>query len=69
MACEEKIRLAEEYRRTVLIFGAAVSELQELMATSSKQQYERLRIRSEDARLKCERARIALEDHTTLHGC
>ena len=69
MACKEKTQLVDVYHKTTEAFSAAVAELQELIGTSSKQQYERLRHRSEGARLKMEEARQRLEQHVTEHGC
>jgi len=67
--CLEKDRLLKEYQITTENFSGAVNELQALRATSSQAEYERLRRVAEEARLKSEQARLALEHHTAAHRC
>jgi anthranilate phosphoribosyltransferase len=68
-ACPEKDRLLKEYQVTTENFSGAVNDLQALRGTSSQEEYERLRRVAEEARLKSEQARLALENHTAAHRC
>jgi hypothetical protein len=67
--CLEKDRLLKEYQVTTENFSGAVNDLQALRGTSSQEEYERLRRVAEEARLKSEQARLALEHHTAAHRC
>jgi len=69
MKCEEKNRLGVEYGTATGKFAVAVSELQRKMGTSLKEEYARLDRAANDARLKSEEARLALEQHIAVHGC
>jgi hypothetical protein len=69
MGCEEKDRLLAEYSRASLTFSDAVAELQRKTGTSTKPEYETLRRAADDARMKSEQGRLALEEHTARHGC
>ena len=69
MVCVEKQRLAMEYDSETTKFAAAVSDLQQKMGTSPKSAYERLSRAADEARVKSERARLALEQHVAAHGC
>ena len=68
MACEEKTRLVAEYGATTKKFAGAVTELQRRMGTSLRPEYELLSRASDDARVKSEQARLALEQHIAPHG-
>jgi hypothetical protein len=46
-----------------------VSTIQRKLATSPKAEYERLQCAADEARLKSEQARLALERHVAAHGC
>jgi hypothetical protein len=61
MICEEKARLVDEYSATTSDFSKAVQE-------SSKGDYGRLERASNDARVKSEGARLALEQHIATGG-
>jgi len=50
-------------------FANAVSDLHQRMGTSPKLEYERLQRVSDDARVKSEQTRIALETHIAAHEC
>jgi len=50
-------------------FADAVTELQRKMGTSAKEEYKRLNRVADEARLKAEHARIALEQHAAAHRC
>ena len=61
--------LCEEYETATQSFSAILTELQRKMATSPKVEYDRLQRAVEEARLKSEQARLALERHVAAHGC
>jgi hypothetical protein len=67
--CDEKRRLASEYDAMTKKFANAVSDLHQRMGTSPKLEYERLQRVSDDARVKSEQTRIALETHIAAHEC
>jgi hypothetical protein len=69
MVCEEKRRLLAEYEVATAGFSAAVTQLQRKMGTSLKAEYDRLQRASDEARMKSEQARLALEQHVVAHGC
>jgi ATP-dependent helicase YprA (DUF1998 family) len=69
MTCEEKTRLGAEYEAATGRFFAAVKELQRKMGTSPKEEYERLDRAANEARVKSEHARLALESHIAVHRC
>ena len=67
--CEEKTRLAAEYDTATAKFSAAVKKLREKMGTSPKEEYERLDRAANEARVKSEQSRLALEQHIAAHRC
>jgi hypothetical protein len=69
MACEEKSRLILEFDDAAKAYHEAVMRLTERMGTTTKDHYEEIKRASEDAWLKCEQARLALEWHTSTHNC
>lgn len=69
MLCEEKVRLASEYVEATSKFSKAVRELHERIGTSLKGEYDRLERASEEARVRSEHARLALEQHIAAHRC
>jgi len=69
MSCEEKRRLATEYEATTAKFSDAVTELRKKMGTSAKEEYQRLDRAANEARVKSEQARLALEQHISAHRC
>jgi hypothetical protein len=69
MDCDVKARLLNDYRVTTEEFSNAVTRLQEMRGTSSLIEYQRLQGLTEEARLKSERARLALEEHVAAHRC
>jgi hypothetical protein len=69
MACEEKTRLVAEYKTATNKFAATVTDLQRKMGTSPKADYDRLQRVTDEARVKSEQARLALEQHVASHGC
>jgi hypothetical protein len=68
-SCEEKTRLVEEYSAAASAFSEAVKELRRKMGTSPKEEYKWLVQNSNEARVKSERARLALEQHISAHHC
>lgn len=69
MDCKHKEHLAREYEAATNNFAAAVTELQHKTGISQKAEYERLQRLSDEARVKSEQARLALEQHIAEHGC
>jgi hypothetical protein len=69
MSCEEKERLLKEYQATTRNFAASVDELHRRMGTSSLHEYQQRQRTTEEARLKSELARLALEHHVATHQC
>jgi hypothetical protein len=69
MGCEEKARLLKEYNVATLGFSETVKELHQRIGTSPKDEYKRLAQISDEARVKSEQARLALEQHIASHSC
>jgi len=69
MKCEEKNRLVAQYEAATTNFSEAVAELRKKMGTSTKEEYQRLERATNEARVKSEQARLALEQHAAKHGC
>ena len=69
MTCDVKLRLASEYEAATVAFSKAVADLRRNIGTSSKEEYEQLGRLANDARVKSEQARLALEQHTAEHRC
>lgn len=69
MSCELKVRLASEYDAATASFSGAIAELRRHIGTLTKEEYEQLGRRANDARVKSEQARVALEQHTAEHRC
>jgi hypothetical protein len=67
--CLEKIRLAKEYDLATAFFSEAVKELHRRMGTSPKEEYGRLDRAANEARVKSEQSRLALEQHVAAHDC
>jgi hypothetical protein len=67
--CEEKARLAAEYESATARFSAAVTELNQRIGISPREEYERLDRAANEARVKSEQARLALEQHIAAHRC
>jgi hypothetical protein len=58
-----------EYHAFVQEYAAATGDLAKLRPTASMANYQGLLKHAEDARLKSERARAALDKHVKQHGC
>jgi hypothetical protein len=69
MTCDEKARLVRQYDDATLAFSNAVQELRRRIGTSVKDEYERLERISNEARVKSEQTRLALEQHIATHRC
>jgi hypothetical protein len=69
MNCEEKRRLATEYEATTPKFSKAVAEPRKKTGTSANEEYKRFERAANEARVKSEQARLALEQHVSAHGC
>jgi hypothetical protein len=69
VSCEEKTRLAMEYDAATSKFSEAVRELHQRIGTSPKDEYDRLERASNEARVRSEQARLALEQHIAAHRC
>ena len=69
MTCDEKGRLLKQYDDATLAFYNAVQELRRGIGTSLKEEYERLERISNEARVKSEQTRLALEQHIADHRC
>jgi hypothetical protein len=63
--CNERERLAKEYRACVDRFRVAVSALKNLLGTEFDRTYEI----SEKHRVATEKARLALDRHRSEHRC
>ena len=68
MNCEEKAQLAQEYDVATTGFAEAVGLYHRKIGTSTQSEYERLKRASDEARVKSEQARLALEQHLAAHG-
>ena len=69
MICEEKSRLVADYEEATAKFLDAVKEVRRKMGTSPKEEYERLDRVANEARVRSEHARLAVEQHVAAHRC
>lgn len=69
VVCPDKETLTAKYSAAAHMFSDAVAELQRKMGTVSKSQYGALLRRADEARVRSEQARLAMEQHTAVHGC
>jgi hypothetical protein len=69
MSCDRKVRLTSEYEAATALFFEAVTELRRKIGISTREDYEQLGRRANDARVKSEQARLALEQHVAEHRC
>jgi hypothetical protein len=67
--CEQKAKLSEECVAARATFARDVRRLRRHIGTSTIAEYKRLQLSSDEARMKCERARLALERHVVMHKC
>jgi len=68
-ACSEKERLVDDYGAAVSEYGRTVNMLKYKMGVLLKDQYGEIRNFIEVARIRCEAAHQALEQHVREHGC
>ncbi len=64
-----KARLTIEYEAATAVFCEAVTEVKRNIGTSTKEKYDRIGRIANDARVKSEQARLALEQHIAEHRC
>ena len=69
VTCEEKSRLVADYEEATARFLEAVKEVRRKMGTSPKEEYERLDRVANEARVRSEHARLAVEQHIAAHRC
>lgn len=69
MSCRLKVQLASEYEAATVMFSGAVAELRRTIGISTNEEYDMLGRRATEDRLKCEQARLALEQHILEHRC
>jgi len=67
--CEEKARLMERYAAETGAYNRAVEVFRTKLGTVPKAEYDQLRTLTEETRLLCEAARVALYRHIREHGC
>jgi ElaB/YqjD/DUF883 family membrane-anchored ribosome-binding protein len=67
--CAEKQRLRVLYGQAVLDNSRAIDDILLSRGKTSKDEYERLRLRRDKARHALNSARSALEQHKQEHGC
>jgi hypothetical protein len=67
--CEAKARLVAEFGSATTRFSVAVKKLHRKMGTSPKEEYDWLEKVTDQARMGCERARLALKQHVAAHRC
>lgn len=68
-ACLEKANLLNDYDTAAAEFSRTVRVLNQKMGVMSKEEYVRILRFSEQARIRSEQARLALERHVAEHGC
>ena len=68
-ACSVKVRLMHLYDAALAEYSRTVSFLYQRMGTLSKRDYHEISDFTEVARLRSEKARQELENHTLDHGC
>jgi hypothetical protein len=67
--CEEKSNLVSAYERSTRAYSDAVGNLQRIIGTSPKVDYEAQYRMTEALRLDAMKAQEALQEHVTMHGC
>ena len=68
-SCSEKERLMHVLVVATLDYSRAVMVIQERAGVMKKDHYRRVRSYVDEARVKVEEARRALERHASAHGC
>ena len=67
--CAEKTRLLYKYDAVLAEYSRTVSFIYKRVGVLRKEAYREISDFTDDARLRCETARVALEDHIRQHGC
>ena len=67
--CAEKQRLLNAYEAATADFSSQLTTLNRGIGTTSKERYEHLRRAVDEARVRSEQARLALERHVGEHAC
>jgi hypothetical protein len=67
--CSEKLRLVSAYERATRAYSDAVANLQRIMGTSSKVDYDAQYRMTEALRLDAMKAQEALQEHVGMHEC
>jgi hypothetical protein len=67
--CEEKHKLIEAYKSSVVNYATAVNDLNLTRGKTSTVEYNRFLLSSETARTASEKARLDLDRHSRKHGC
>jgi tRNA splicing endonuclease len=67
--CQEKASLLERYAAETSAYNRTVELLRSKLGTLSKAEYDELRKLTDETRLFCEVARLALYRHIREHGC
>jgi hypothetical protein len=68
-ACVEKSRLLYRYDAFLAEYSRTVSFLYKRVGVLRKEDYQEISTFTDEARVRCEEARLALEDHIRDHGC
>ncbi len=69
MVCAERSRLLAEFERAVTAYYEAVRALDLCMNVAPYRRVNKLQKAADNAFDKCEVVRLAVERHTTDHGC
>jgi len=69
VACEEKIRLIEEYINAAAELSNALGELRLKARRSGPAEHGRHQRIVDQREIRLEQARVAFEEHTSQHGC
>lgn len=67
--CPEKNRLLYKYDAVLAEYSRTVSFLYRRVGVLRKDAYTEISEFTDQARLRCEQARVALEEHIREHGC
>ena len=67
--CPERKRLLDEWHIATLDLSRLIAELRETTGFLQKSDYQALLMRTDQARLAAESARLQLDFHRTEHGC
>jgi hypothetical protein len=68
-ACAEKSRLLYKYDAVLAEYSRTVSFLYRRIGVLRKDDYQEISAFTDESRLRCEEARLALEEHIREHGC